>query len=331
MEFRRRTLSQLADMICGNQVDGKPLPFRYRSSSYLTQFFTDCDTDYMHDGSTRSSWVYSRLAEILQEPHPDARTPPDTFCRLIRVLMDKSDATNDDDENRAKALQHLNTALAREGFEAFYGEDHQCYLRHIGTNTVVQQSPNPHRHFTVLEQKKRAQLATYLGKISEDELIGDVLLPLFRQLGFHRVTVAGHKDKALEYGKDLWMKYTLPTTHVLYFGIQAKKDKIDSSGVSTANVAEIYNQVSMMLGHEIFDPEIGKRVLVDHAYIVAGGEITKAARNWLGNKLDANKRNQIIFMDRDDILNLFVVTNMPLPEKALPPPPRADLDDEIPF
>ncbi len=110
-----------------------------------------------------------------------------------------------------------------------------------------------------------------------------------------------------------------------------KKDKIDASGVSTANIAEIYNQVSIMLGHEIFDPEIGKRVLVDHAYIVAGGEITKSARNWLGNKLDATKRNQIIFMDRDDILNLFIVTKMPLPANALPSAPRIELDDEIPF
>jgi hypothetical protein len=37
-------------------------------------------------------------------------------------------------------------------------------------------------------------------------------------------------------------------------------------------------------------------------------------------------------MDRDDILNLFVVTNMPLPAKALPPPlPRPEIDDELPF
>ena len=36
-------------------------------------------------------------------------------------------------------------------------------------------------------------------------------------------------------------------------------------------------------------------------------------------------------MDRDDILNLFIVTNLPLPEKALPPPSRAELDEEIPF
>jgi hypothetical protein len=330
MEFKRRTLSQLADMICGNFAEATTL-FGYRTSSRLTEFFSDCDTDYMHDGSTRSLWVYGALYNILQEPHPDARTPSDTFCRVIHVLMDKEDATPTDDTNRTKALEHLNASLRREGFEAFYGEDDNCYLRHIGTNTVVQHSFNPHRHLSALEQKKRAQLSAYLGIISEDELIAEVLLPLFRQLGFHRVTVAGHKDKALEYGKDLWMKYTLPTTHVLYFGIQAKKGKIDASGASTANIAEIHNQVSMMLGHEIFDPEIGKRVLVDHAFIVAGGEITKAARNWLGNKLDATKRSQILFMDRDDILNLFVVTNLPLPEKAVPPSSRAELDEELPF
>jgi hypothetical protein len=152
-------------------------------------------------------------------------------------------------------------------------------------------------------------------------LIEEVLLPLCRQLGFHRVTAAGHKDKALEYGKDVWMKYTLPTQHVLYFGIQAKKDKLDAAGASKsghANIAEIHAQVTMMLGHEIFDPEIGKRVLLDHAFIVSGSEITKAARNWLGNKLDASKRSQVMFMDRDDILNLFTITNLPLPVGALP-------------
>jgi hypothetical protein len=115
--------------------------------------------------------------------------------------------------------------------------------------------------------------------------------------------------------------------------IQAKKGKIDAAGMGrdgNSNVAEILNQATMMLGHEVFDPETNRRVLVDHAFIVAGGEITKAARNWLGNKLDARKRSQIIFMDRDDILNLFVVTNLPLPRGALPEA-KSDLDDELPF
>lgn len=183
-----------------------------------------------------------------------------------------------------------------------------------------------------LRDGAKNQLTGYLGKCSEDELIKEILLPLFRQLGFHRITNAGHKDKALEYGKDVWMKFTLPTLHVLYFGLQAKKGKLDASGVSTSNVAEIHNQATMMLGHEIFDPELNRRVLVDHAFIVAGGEITKSARNWLGNKLDASKRSQIVFMDRDDILNLFIVTNLPLPKGALPSPPAFGiLDNEIPF
>ena len=159
-----------------------------------------------------------------------------------------------------------------------------------------------------------------------------MLLPLFRQLGFHWVTTAGHKDKALEYGKDIWMKYTLPTQHVLYFGIQAKKGKIDAAGLSregNKNVAEILNPVTMMLGHEIFDPETSRRVHVDHAFIVSGGEITKSAGNWLGNKLDTTKRSQIMFMDLADFLNLFVVTNLPLPNKAIP---NSDtIDDDLAF
>jgi hypothetical protein len=325
MEFKKRTLSQIADMICGNSEVNSF--FHYRSSSFLTQFFRDCDTDYEHDRvSSRGAWVADTLGKILAEPHANATTPPEAFSRVICTLMDQGDAVNEE-QDRSGALALLNAALVREDFEAFYAPDKKCYLRHLGTNMVATASPNPHRPFSATELKKREQLTAYLDNASEDEIIEEVLLPLFRRLGFHRVTASGHEDKALEYGKDVWMKYTLPTQHVLYFGIQAKKGKLDSSGVSKAtnvNIAEIHNQVTMLLGCEIFDPEIGKRVFVDHAYIVAGGMITKAARNWLGNKLDASKRSQIMFMDRDDILNLFVVTNLQIPEIK-------SLDDDLLF
>lgn len=75
------------------------------------------------------------------------------------------------------------------------------------------------------------------------------------------------------------MRYTLPTQHRPHFGIQANKGKLDASGVTkagNANIADIHN----------------KRVLVDHAFIVAGGEITKATRNWLGNALDGQSRRR---------------------------------------
>lgn len=332
MEFKKRTLSQMADFICGSKLDDSV--WGYRSGHFLTTFFADCDTDYEHDGSTRPLWVIDVLTKILAEPSANAQTPPETFSRVIRVLMDQGDCQNEAPD-RPAALTALNGSLAREGFEAFYAEDRQCYLRHVATNSVASFQVNPHRPFSKAEVERRELLVAYLDRASEDQLIEEVLLPLFRQLGFHRITAAGHKDKQLEYGKDVWMKFTLPTLHVLYFGIQAKKGKLDASGVTkagNANMSEIHNQVHMMLGHEIFDPEIGKRVLVDHAFIVAGGEITKAARNWIGNRLDADKRSQILFMDRDDIINLHVVSNMPLPKGALPTTTAwDDVDDDVPF
>lgn len=206
------------------------------------------------------------------------------------------------------------------------------YLRHSGTGTVGNESASPHRPLSAAEIDKKNQLVAYLDQCSEDNLIEHVLLPLFRQLGFARITSVGHKDKALEYGKDIWMKFTLPTQHVIYFGIQVKKGKLDSSGVTKtgqANVAEIHNQVLMMLGHEIFDSELNRRVLVDHAFIVAGGEITKAARNWIGGKLDQSKRSQILFMDREDITNLFVVSPLTVPQ--MPRKASIQFDDPIPF
>lgn len=341
MKFRRRNSEALADLICGNpgstdpRADEEPKFFPYRSSSYLTEFFQELDTDWTHDGSTRHRWVADVVDSMLNEPHNRPMHPPEIFCRLIDLLMSPSDATNEGPD-RSNALRQLNEALAREGFEAFYGDDHHCYLRHVGTNTVTVLQANPHRPLTAVEVKRRADLAAYLDRCSEDDLIEEVLLPLFRQLGFHRITAAGHKDKSLEYGKDVWMRYTLPTQHMLYFGIQAKKGKIDASGVTkagNANVAEIHHQVLMMLAHEIFDPETNKRVLVDHAFIVAGGEITKSARNWIANALDAAKRSQIMFIDRDDVLNLYVVTNLPLPTGALPasPDPWSASGDEPPF
>lgn len=253
---------------------------------------------------------------------------------LLRTLMDKKDAT-EDDPDRSLALTALNEPLKREGFEAYYAEDNSLYVRHIATKTISQPI-NPHRPLTPTEVKRREQLTAYLDICSEDDLIEEVLMPLFRQLCFHRITAAGHKDKALEYGKDIWMRYTLPTQHILYFGIQAKKGKVDAADSNkddSKNVAEIYNQALMMLGHVIFDPETSRNVLVDHAFIVAGGIITKQARNWLGAKLDASKRSQVMFMDREDILNLYTVSNIPLPAAALP---RSDKvrgwdDEEIPF
>jgi hypothetical protein len=193
------------------------------------------------DGSTRQYWVADTLEKVLKEPHFSVTVPPEAFSRVILNLMDQEDIEHDE-PMRPKALAKLNSALVREGFEAFYAPDKKCYLRHIETHTVAVAGPNPHRPLSAQELERKESLVQWLVKCSEDELIEEVLLPLFRFLGFQRITPAGHKDKALEYGKDVWMRFTLPTRHYLYFGLRVKKGKIDAVGrtdAQNANVAEI--------------------------------------------------------------------------------------------
>lgn len=53
---------QIAYMICGNFPDEyESTFFPYRSSKYLTEFFSDVETGYTHDGSTRQDWVAGTL------------------------------------------------------------------------------------------------------------------------------------------------------------------------------------------------------------------------------------------------------------------------------
>jgi hypothetical protein len=330
MKFKQRTLAEIATMICGSG-EGH---FQYRTSRQLDVFFQDADVNasqYPGLGYSRVRWTEAVLQDAQAAASPSSAVLPGPLARIIGLLMEQEDA-QDEPPDRPGAIAQLNNALKREGLEAFYGADQKCHLRRMTrTGSVI--SPSPHRPFTAAEVEKRERLAKYLDRISEDELIEEVLLPLFRQLGFHRITPAGHKDKALEYGKDIWMRFRLPTQHYLYFGVQVKKGKLDAAGVTkpgNANVAEVHHQALMMLANDIFDPETGKQVLVDHAFIVAGGEITKQARNWIGRALDAAKRSQIMFIERDDILNLYVVANLPLPKAAQPPPP-ADPWAEPPF
>ena len=70
----------------------------------------------------------------------------------------------------------------------------------------------------------------------------------------------------------------------------------------------------MMIGHPIFDQDTNRRVLLDHVFIIASGEITKAAREFLIANLDDERRRHIIFMDRADLLDLATDASFALPE-----------------
>ena len=235
-------------------------------------------------------------------PCPAPDLPASAILRIVSELFEPDDFDRRQ-LSRDDALDTLNSLLTREGLTAFFDNRGRCFVRSTGTGTSSASLREP-RPLSREEIAARQKVEAFLENASEDEFTERILVPLFQRLGFHRVTAAGHKEKTLEFGKDLWMKYQLPTGHWIYFCAQIKRGKIDAGGTGgSSNVANVLTQVKMAIDHPIFDPDANRKVLLDHVFVIAGGEITRAARTWLVEQLDAGQRRHVIFMDRDEFLD----------------------------
>ncbi len=80
----------------------------------------------------------------------------------------------------------------------------------------------------------------------------------------------------------------------------------------------------MALDYPIFDPETNRKYLLDHLFLISANTITKQARALLIEHLDMQARRHIIFMDRDELLDLGAMTAIDLPSE------NSDRD-ELPF
>lgn len=321
-------------------VVGDAKYFPYRSSSYITRFFSRCGLSFVHDGTTRAFWTKERLTELDLGNGQSADLPSDDLCRVISELFEEDDFERHNDQlsrrgdtdpdhiaDLKQALAAFNKLVQRQGLIAYQDGSGRCYLRSTGTGVSTATFSQMSRPLSQQEIEQRQKLAAFLEGASEDDFIEKVLVPLFQRLGFRRVSPTGHKDKSLEFGKDLWMKFQLPTSHWLYFCAQVKKDKIDSNNASgTKNVASVLNQARMAIDHPIFDPEANRKVLLDHLFLISADEITKAARTWLVEQLDAGQRRHIVFMDREELLDQSarILLDLRIDEPTI-------TDDAIPF
>lgn len=335
MKLGIKTLRHLAEMVCGSGSGANGFVregFPYRRSGQLTRFFEDCGLHHVHDGGTRYYWVLNVLENLNAGTPSDQQLPADDLVRVVQELLDHEHFESSG--VRATALAAVNEALKREGLEAYLDSAGTAQLHRMGGGADSAALKNKGREWTLEERAKAKRVEEFLDAASEDEFTTDLLVPLLARLGFQRLSIAGHEDKALEYGADLWMKFQLPTGHFLYFGAQVKKGKIDAAGKTKgerSNVTEILNQVRMLVDHPLFDPDVGRKVLVDHVFIVSTGGITKQARNWLVEHLDQAKRRHLIFMDRDEITNLAVSSAMPLPAPTQASSPTPVDEWNIPF
>jgi hypothetical protein len=317
MRISEKSLIKIAEMLCGadGMTRGYQWPnFPYRSAPRLSEFFACIDLPYRHTIGTRKYWVLDVLQKENITTASNPLLPADTIILILQSLLDGR-SLEEAGKDRHLAVQDINSVLKWEKLRVFIDKDglaqietHDSGVRSVGTLFEVR------RRWTDQEIQLRGQFETYLDMASEDEITGSLLVPLFLHLGFQRISIAGHKDKRLEFGTDLWMKFTLPTKHTLFFGCQVKKDKIDATGKSDSNIAGILNQITMMLDYPIWDSQSNRKQLLDHVYIISGGEITKQAKHWLAERLDASKRRHIIFLDRPELLDLLVANQIPVPK-----------------
>jgi hypothetical protein len=117
------------------------------------------------------------------------------------------------DKYRNAALDDFNTIAKREGLQAYLDNLGRCFVRNTGSGNNSASLPNVPRPLSKEEIAAREKVTAFLDTASEDDFTETLLVPFFQRLGFHRVSAAGHKEKTLEFGKDLWMKYQLPTGH----------------------------------------------------------------------------------------------------------------------
>lgn len=332
MKLSKNTLGKLAEMICGASGRGGGYDwdnFPYRSSYYLTRFFDECDLDYTHDGSTRQDWVYWVLAELneLQPRFPSL--PPDEMIRVLQHLADPTEFESKN-LNYGKALEQINLVLRRDGLQLTFRTG-QILVENIRTQVVS--SPNEAGRLSQEDETRLRILREYLETASEDEFTEHVLVKLFTALGFRQIRVTGHQDRSMEFGKDMWMTYRLPTRHQLYIGVQAKIGKIHASGSElSGNISGILAQLLMLMTYPVFDSETNSEHLFDHVFLVSSGEITKQARELLSRFLDNTMRRNVMFLDRDDITALYLQYQLPLPGSESSDSDVFEAgDEEIPF
>jgi hypothetical protein len=112
MKLSKPLLSKLAEMICGNP----PLShFPYRSSSFLTKFFFEIDLEYIHDGSTRSSWVQSVLEDLNEKESVNDRLPSREICKVISGLVNPDYFLFNDKLDLDKAIADVNKLIKNQG------------------------------------------------------------------------------------------------------------------------------------------------------------------------------------------------------------------------
>jgi len=205
-----------------------------------------------------------------------------------------------------KGISQFACFLFPREFLTLSADDLEQRLRAVTNESIQQELKEIQRKTMALDPEVSSILPAFLDKASEDEFIVHLLIPLLHQMGFQRAKPKGHADKTLEFGNDIReMKYQLPTGHFIYFAAQVKAENVNYGvGKPSQNIERILTEALMAFEKKFVDPEINCEVRVDHVFMVTSGTINAGARTFLLERISLDKRRQVLFIDRDEIIRL---------------------------
>lgn len=155
-----------------------------------------------------------------------------------------------------------------------------------------------------LNSEQRAQALKYLRNLKEDSFRKEVLIPLYRVLGFKHVVESHGQD---EFGKDILFKYIDKFGEYVYLASLVKTQDIHGSTSKLGNVSEVLAQAREAF--EIpyldrFDNHSKKHISM--LYIVTSGVIKPKARQYISESLNKGVNYGVIrFQDGEQILSLL--------------------------
>jgi len=139
-----------------------------------------------------------------------------------------------------------------------------------------------------------------LQKLSEKELTQRFLIPLFESKGIGCKNVQ-YTHKTLEFGKDIVYYKDDEFGRRIYTGVQVKRTKIRTSGVS-----EILRQISEAFGEQFNDSSDNKKKNLDKFVVLTSNEIKEDAEQSLSASLRGNNRDKdVTYIDGNKLVGLL--------------------------
>lgn len=174
----------------------------------------------------------------------------------------------------------------------------------LASATLVQEPP-------VALRLSQGELDRFLKEADEDSLTDLLIVPLLRTFGFESISRKGHRDKSLEFGKDLrGIKYKLPTGHWLYFAAQVKVGNIGYSAGKTNSIGKIEEQLRAALRTKMMDWQARTEHRPDHVFLAASGSIAEGAQRYLAEQI-CDDQMRVLFWDRDLIVDACNARGLP--------------------